>query len=124
MHGLAIHHGFDRDMHPIMLIQGRLMEPAKWTIEEIEECFFYVLEQLCFIADQINRDLKITFVYDRSGMSRKNINYAHWKFMAGALNKYYIERLAFANIYPLNLLFKIGWAIVKFFIDPRTKKKM
>lgn len=44
--------------------------------------------------------------------------------MAGTLNKYYVERLAIANIFPLNLLFRIGYGIVSFFLDPRTKEKM
>ena len=117
-------YGHDVQGRPLVIVHSGKFDPKERDLATCLTSIVHLIESAC---SQLKTDQppKITIFYDRQGFSlRKNWDLEYLKCMIAALSDNYPEFLGGVYIYPAGGLLLSLWAIVRPFIEVRTRGKV
>lgn len=115
-------HGHDKTGRPIVRITPRLHSKDKQSPQCIEKFTLHLFESALLILDDGNDT--ILFLFDMTGFSLFNMDYAYVKFVLKCFEAYYPESLGILVIHNSPWVFSGVWNIIKGWIDPNVAKKI
>eukprot|EP00009_Paramoeba_aestuarina_P014079 CAMPEP_0201542130 /NCGR_PEP_ID=MMETSP0161_2-20130828/71862_1 /ASSEMBLY_ACC=CAM_ASM_000251 /TAXON_ID=180227 /ORGANISM="Neoparamoeba aestuarina, Strain SoJaBio B1-5/56/2" /LENGTH=262 /DNA_ID=CAMNT_0047949741 /DNA_START=31 /DNA_END=819 /DNA_ORIENTATION=+ len=105
---------------PVVLVQACRMD-KNWAWEDKEAMVYKLIETVCTMVPD---DSNFVMLWDMMGLGWNNVDYTILKFAIDLLQNYYPERMAYSYVLNANWLFKIAWAVVAPWLDPRTRSKV
>ncbi|KAH8422286.1 CRAL-TRIO domain-containing protein [Aspergillus melleus] len=120
--GKAYFHGVDRVGRPIGVVKARLHKPAEQSEEVINRYILHVIEtaRLLLVPPMEN----VTIVFDLTGFSLSNMEYAPVKFLIDCFQQNYPESLGTMLIHNAPWVFSGIWRIIKAWMDPVIVSKI
>lgn len=125
--GKAYYQGYDKKGHPLLVVHTRRHFPKESNEETLVRYGIYLLEKGIQLAQNSAPDGKITVVWDRNGFTKKNYDkkvLSLFKKLVTLIQDNYAERLYKLIILYPNLLFRTLFAVIKPFLNARTKSKI
>jgi len=115
-------YGKDINGNPLITVRSSRFDPKERDIDTATAAAIYLIE--CALANQ-PKDVKATVFYDRQDFSfRKNWDLEFIKAIIGTLSNNYPERLHAVYVYPASAILGGLFAIVKPFLNPRSRAKV
>jgi hypothetical protein len=118
----AYFRGVDKEGRPIVVIRPRLHHSNEQTEEDLEKYTLLVIE-ICRLVLQEPVD-SASIIFDMSGFSMSNMDYAPVKFMISVFEAHYPESLGKLFIHKAPWVFPPIWNIVKNWLDPVVASKI
>lgn len=118
----AYFRGVDREGRPIVVIRPRLHHANEQTEKDLERYTLLVIE-ICRLVLQEPVD-SASIIFDMSGFSLANMEYAPVKFMVGVFEAHYPESLGRLFIHKAPWVFPPIWNIIKNWLDPVVASKI
>jgi hypothetical protein len=114
--------GHDYHGRPIIQVQPSKHDPKAQSAQVIEDFAVYIIEaaRLCFKAPVDT----VTVVFDMSGFSLSNMDYAAVKFIIQCFEGHFPESLGILFIHKAPWVFSGIWSIIKNWIDPVVASKI
>ncbi|KAK6202847.1 CRAL-TRIO domain-containing protein [Scheffersomyces amazonensis] len=117
--------GHDVNRNPIYFFQARkhfgsdspLIETQRFSVVTIEWCRLFLRE----VTDSVDQ---CSIVFDLTGFSLKNADYAAIKFLADVFEAHYPETLGVILIHNAPWIFSTVWNIIKNWLDPVVASKI
>ncbi|KAF7161705.1 hypothetical protein CNMCM5623_007192 [Aspergillus felis] len=115
-------HGVDRLSRPLCVIRVQLHRPEDQSEEVMNRYITHILESVrLLIAPPVET---ATVIFDLTGFSLANMEYATVKFIIRCFELYYPESLGVLLIHNAPRIFAGIWKIVKAWIDPDMVTKI
>lgn len=124
--GKAFFHGYDKEGRPCIVIKVKRHRPGQISVEETIRYGVYMIEKGIRLCKEKKSD-KMVVLYDREGFVNKNFDTklaTVMKSLLKILQAFYAERLAKMYVLNPNWFYKMMFAVVKPFLDDKTKKKI
>lgn len=118
----AYFRGVDKASRPIVVIRPRLHHANEQTEADLEKYTLLVIE-ICRLVLQEPVD-SASIIFDMSGFSMANMEYAPVKFMIGVFEAHYPESLGRLFIHKAPWIFPPIWNIIKNWLDPVVASKI
>ncbi|KAK6464603.1 hypothetical protein DFJ63DRAFT_311904 [Scheffersomyces coipomensis] len=117
--------GHDNNRNPIFMFQAKkhfgsdspLNESQRYAVVTIEWCRLFLRE----VTDSVDQ---CSIVFDLTGFSLKNADYATIKFLADVFEAHYPETLGVILIHNAPWIFSTVWNIIKNWLDPVVASKI
>ncbi|AAS52725.2 AER041Wp [Eremothecium gossypii ATCC 10895] len=120
--GKATVRGFDKNGCPIVYVRPRLHHAADQTEAETSEYSLLIIEQArLFLKEPCDT---ATILFDLSGFSMANMDYAPVKFLITCFEAHYPECLGKLFIHKAPWIFPPIWNIIKNWLDPVVAAKI
>ncbi|KFZ22654.1 hypothetical protein V502_02856 [Pseudogymnoascus sp. VKM F-4520 (FW-2644)] len=120
--GKSFLHGLDKSGRPMCFIRARLHHAGDQLEESLERYTIYVIEIARFVVRPPAETACI--VFDMSGFSLANMDYAPVKFMIQCFEANYPESLGVVLIHKAPWVFQGIWKIIKGLLDPVVANKV
>eukprot|EP00743_Colponemidia_sp_Colp-15_P006789 GILK01007320.1.p1 GENE.GILK01007320.1~~GILK01007320.1.p1 ORF type:complete len:291 (+),score=31.62 GILK01007320.1:102-875(+) len=120
--GLCYHHGYDKEGRPCLLIFPRNNNPEGRDPAALMKFSIFVLEKFSNLIKPPTNNL--TLIWDRTGMSRKNVDMAFAKGFIRICQNYYPEMLGAVYITDADFIFHAIMKVVSLFLDAATLRKL
>ncbi|CDO56074.1 similar to Saccharomyces cerevisiae YLR380W CSR1 Phosphatidylinositol transfer protein with a potential role in regulating lipid and fatty acid metabolism under heme-depleted conditions [Geotrichum candidum] len=114
--------GHDYHGRPVLQVQPSKHDPNAQSTETIEDFAVYVVES-ARLSFKTPVDT-ITVIFDMSGFSLSNMDYAAVKFIIQCLEYHFPESLGILFIHKAPWIFSGIWSIIKNWIDPVVASKV
>ncbi|KAA8651186.1 hypothetical protein EYZ11_008949 [Aspergillus tanneri] len=120
--GKCYFHGVDKQGRPVGVMKARLHKPADQSEEVINRYILHVIEtvRLLLVPPVEN----VTVVFDLTGFSLSNMEYAPVKFLIECFERNYPESLGTLLIHNAPWVFSGIWRIIKAWMDPVIVSKI
>ncbi|KAF9957611.1 hypothetical protein BGZ65_001957 [Modicella reniformis] len=120
--GKSFVHGTDKVGRPIVYIPVRLHKPSDQDPKALERFTIYVMEMgRLMIQPPVET---ACLVFDMTGFSLANMDYAFVKFLVQCFEAYYPESLGVLLIHKAPLVFWGVWKIIEPWLDPVVASKI
>ncbi|RAL07799.1 CRAL-TRIO domain-containing protein [Aspergillus homomorphus CBS 101889] len=120
--GKAFVHGTDRAGRPVMLVRVRLHQPGQQSEAVITRYILHMIETVrLLLVDPVET---ATILFDMTGFSLSNMEYAPVKFVIDCFQENYPEYLGAMIIHNAPWIFTGIWKIVKSWMDPVIVSKV
>ncbi|KFY75744.1 hypothetical protein V499_04300 [Pseudogymnoascus sp. VKM F-103] len=120
--GKSFLHGVDNLDRPMCFIRARLHHAGDQLEESLERYTIYVIEIARFVVTPPAETACL--VFDMSGFSLANMDYAPVKFMINCFEANYPESLGVILIHKAPWVFQGIWKIIKGLLDPVVASKV
>ena len=118
-------HSIDNSL--VVLVQARYHEPTAQHIDDLVRYGIFVTEQAIQRLEREGRKPCIHVIYDRTGMTNANRDYALIKLsykMIGMLQDFYCERLGNFYVLGANWVYWAAFKLIKAFLAKKTRDKI
>ncbi|KAL3460083.1 CRAL-TRIO domain-containing protein [Aspergillus heterothallicus] len=119
--GKGFVHGVDKMNRPIAIVRIRLHDPSAQTVESLNQFITHIVESARLLVTPPVETA--TVLFDMTGFSLANMEYAPVKFIIKCFETYYPECLGFLLIHNAPRVFGGVWKIIKPWMDPRIVEK-
>lgn len=117
--------GRDKFNNPIYVFQAKKHFASDSTVEQGKRFVILTIETIRLFLRDINESCDtVTVVFDLTGFTLKNADYASIKFLAECLEAHYPETLGFILVHNAPWIFSTVWNIIKGWIDPFVAAKI
>ncbi|KFY49862.1 hypothetical protein V496_09744 [Pseudogymnoascus sp. VKM F-4515 (FW-2607)] len=120
--GKSFLHGVDKLGRPMCIIRARLHHAGDQQEESLERFTMYVIEVARFVVQPPAETACL--VFDMSGFSLANMDYAPVRFMITCFEANYPESLGVILIHKAPWVFQGIWKIIKGLLDPVVASKV
>ncbi|KAK3689789.1 phosphatidylinositol transfer protein CSR1 [Podospora appendiculata] len=120
--GKSYIHGADKEGRPICFVNVRLHKQGEQAEESLERYTVYIIET-CRMLLQTPVDTA-TIVFDMTGFSMANMDYAPVKFMIKCFEANYPECLGAVLVHKSPWLFQGIWKVIRGWLDPVVANKV
>ncbi|CDO94331.1 unnamed protein product [Kluyveromyces dobzhanskii CBS 2104] len=118
----AVIHGYDRLGHPIVYVRPRKHLSSDQTEEEMQQYSLLIIEQArLFLKEPTDA---ATILFDLSGFTMSNMDYAPVKHLISCFEAHYPECLGKLFIHKAPWIFPPIWNIIKNWLDPVVASKI
>lgn len=118
----AVIHGFDRLGHPIVYVRPRKHLSSDQTEAEVHDYSLLIIEQTrLFLKEPVDA---ATILFDLSGFTMSNMDYAPVKYLISCFEAHYPECLGKLFIHKAPWIFPPIWNIIKNWLDPVVASKI
>ncbi|KAL3473216.1 CRAL-TRIO domain-containing protein [Aspergillus californicus] len=115
--GKGFVHGVDKMNRPIAVIRMRLHHPGEQTQESLNQFIVHIIESArLLIVPPVET---ATAIFDMTGFSLANMEYAPVKFLIRCFEIYYPDSVGLLLIHNAPRVFAGVWRIIKPWMDPR-----
>ncbi|AMD19907.1 HCL244Wp [Eremothecium sinecaudum] len=120
--GKATVRGFDKNGHPIVYVRPKLHHSSDQTEQDVQEYSLLIIE----LARLFLREPQdsATIIFDMTGFSMSNMDYAPVKFLITCFEAHYPECLSKLFIHKAPWIFPPIWNIIKNWLDPVVASKI
>ncbi|KAL4876554.1 CRAL-TRIO domain-containing protein [Aspergillus karnatakaensis] len=115
--GKGFVHGLDRMNRPIAIVRMRLHRPGEQSEESLNQFITHLVESARLLVSPPVETA--TVLFDMTGFSLANMEYAPVKFIIRCFETYYPECLGVLLIHNAPRVFGGVWKIIKPWMDPR-----
>ncbi|KLU85388.1 phosphatidylinositol transfer protein CSR1 [Magnaporthiopsis poae ATCC 64411] len=120
--GKSLIHGVDKAGRPICLVRVRLHKAADQCEESVEKYTMFLIETTrLLIKPPVDT---ATIVFDMTGFSMANMDYAPVKFMIKCFEANFPECLGAVLVHKAPWIFQGIWRIIKGWLDPVVASKV
>ncbi|CDK25721.1 unnamed protein product [Kuraishia capsulata CBS 1993] len=120
--GKAIIRGYDKTGRPVVIVRPRFHHSSQQTQEEMEHFTLLVIEYArLFLNEPID---SCSILFDLSGFSMSNMDYAPVKFMIQCFEAHYPESLGVLFVHKAPWIFSSIWNVIKAWLDPVVASKI
>ncbi|ESA41826.1 hypothetical protein GE21DRAFT_9778 [Neurospora crassa] len=120
--GKSYVHGVDKQGRPICFVRVRLHKQGEQSEESLERYTVYLIET-CRMLLQGSVDTA-TIVFDMTGFSMANMDYAPVKFMVKCFEANYPECLGAVLVHKAPWIFQGIWRVIRGWLDPVVANKV
>ncbi|KAL8943277.1 MAG: hypothetical protein Q9216_001188 [Gyalolechia sp. 2 TL-2023] len=120
--GKSFLHGTDREGRPMCFVRVRLHKQGEQSETSLERYTVYTIETArLLLAPQVDT---AAIVFDMTGFSLANMDYAPVKFMIKCFEANYPESLGVVLVHKSPWIFQSIWNIIKGWLDPVVASKV
>ncbi|KAL8656614.1 MAG: hypothetical protein Q9210_000152 [Variospora velana] len=120
--GKSFLHGTDREGRPMCFIRVRLHKQGEQSNTSLERYTVYTIETArLLLASNVDT---AAIVFDMTGFSMANMDYAPVKFMIKCFEANYPESLGVVLVHKSPWIFQSVWNIIKGWLDPVVASKV
>ncbi|KAI5842562.1 CRAL-TRIO domain-containing protein [Morchella snyderi] len=120
--GKSFLHGTDKEGRPICFVRVRLHKQADQSEEALEKYTVYIMETArLMLRDPIDT---AAVVFDMSGFSMANMDYAPVKYLIKCFEAHYPESLGVCLVHKAPWIFQSIWSIIRGWLDPVVASKI
>ncbi|KAI9707255.1 MAG: hypothetical protein M1836_000215 [Candelina mexicana] len=120
--GKSFLHGVDKEGRPMCFVRVRLHRQGEQSEASLERYTVYVIETArLFLTASIDT---AAIVFDMTGFSMANMDYAPVKFMIKCFEANYPESLGIIIVHRSPWIFQGIWSIIKGWLDPVVASKV
>ncbi|KAI9844471.1 MAG: hypothetical protein M1837_005553 [Sclerophora amabilis] len=120
--GKSFLHGVDKEGRPMCFVRVRLHKQGEQSEKSLEKVTVYTIETArLMLRAPIDT---ATIVFDMTGFSMANMDYAPVKFMIKCFEANYPESLGAVLVYKAPWVFQGIWSIIKGWLDPVVAGKV
>lgn len=117
--------GRDKNNNPIFMFQAKKHLTADSPLEQNQRYAVVTIEWTRLFLREVSESVDTcTIVFDLTGFSLKNADYATIKFLADVFEAHYPETLGFILIHNAPWIFSTVWNIIKNWLDPVVASKI
>ncbi|KAF8475934.1 CRAL-TRIO domain-containing protein [Kalaharituber pfeilii] len=120
--GKSFLHGRDKHGRPICHVRVRLHKAGDQSEESLERYTVYIMETARLMLS--NHSDTAAVVFDMTGFSMANMDYAPVKFMIKCFEAHYPESLGVCLVHKAPWIFQGIWAVIKGWLDPVVASKI
>ncbi|KAI9373933.1 CRAL-TRIO domain-containing protein [Aspergillus egyptiacus] len=120
--GKAFVHGLDRMGRPVAVVRIRLHRPGEQSEEALNQFITHVVESVRLLI--VAPVETATVLFDMTGFSLANMEYAPVKFIIRCFETYYPDCLGVLLIHNAPRVFNGVWKIIKPWMDQRIVEKI
>ncbi|KAL4919204.1 hypothetical protein BDW62DRAFT_200085 [Aspergillus aurantiobrunneus] len=120
--GKGFVHGVDKMNRPIAVVRMRLHYPGEQTLESLNQFVTHLVESARLLVGPPVETA--TVLFDMTGFSLANMEYAPVKFIIRCFETYYPECLGVLLIHNAPRVFNGVWKIIKPWMDPRIVERI
>ncbi|KAI5793871.1 CRAL-TRIO domain-containing protein [Peziza echinospora] len=120
--GKSFLHGWDKQGRPICYVRVRLHKAGEDSEDSLERYTVYIMETARLMLN--NHVDTAAVVFDMSGFSLANMDYAPVKFMIKCFEAHYPESLGVCLVHKAPWIFQGIWSIIKGWLDPVVASKI
>ncbi|CZT00853.1 related to CSR1-phosphatidylinositol transfer protein [Rhynchosporium agropyri] len=120
--GKSFLHGMDKDGRPMCFVRVRLHKQGEQSEESLERYTIFVIESARMILSPPVDTACI--VFDMTGFSLANMDYAPVKFMIKCFEANYPESLGVVLVHKAPWVFQGIWKIIRGWLDPVVASKV
>lgn len=118
----AVVRGFDKKGHPIVLVRPKLHHSSDQSEDEMKKyCLLVIEEARLFLKEPVDA---ATILFDLTGFSMSNMDYAPVKYLISCFEAHYPECLGKLFIHKAPWIFPPIWNIIKNWLDPVVASKV
>ncbi|MCJ1394974.1 hypothetical protein MMC18_007855 [Xylographa bjoerkii] len=120
--GQSFLHGCDKDGRPICVVRARLHRAGEQSEASLERVTVHIIETArLLLSPPVDT---ATIVFDMTGFSMANMDYAPVKFMIKCFEANYPESLGVVLVHKSPWVFQGIWTIIKGWLDPVVASKV
>ncbi|KAH8151619.1 uncharacterized protein LAJ45_04241 [Morchella importuna] len=120
--GKSFLHGTDKEGRPICFVRVRLHKQADQSEEALEKYTVYIMETArLMLRDPVDT---AAVVFDMSGFSMANMDYAPVKYLIKCFEAHYPESLGVCLVHKAPWIFQSIWSIIRGWLDPVVASKI
>ncbi|KAI0127958.1 CRAL/TRIO domain-containing protein [Xylariales sp. AK1849] len=120
--GKSFSHGIDKEGRPTTIVRARLHRAGEQSQESLERYTIYLIEtNRLMLKAPVDTG---TVVFDMTGFSMANMDYAPVKFMIQCFEANYPESLGFVLVHKAPWVFQGIWKIIRGWLDPVVASKV
>ncbi|KAI3403106.1 CSR1 [Candida oxycetoniae] len=117
--------GRDKNNNPIFMFQAKKHLTADSPLPQNQRYAVVTIEWVRLFLREVSESVDTcTIVFDLTGFSLKNADYATIKFLADVFEAHYPETLGFILIHNAPWIFSTVWNIIKNWLDPVVASKI
>ncbi|KAL4938149.1 hypothetical protein BDV06DRAFT_201538 [Aspergillus oleicola] len=120
--GKGFVHGVDRQNRPIAVVRIRLHHPGEQSHEALEQFITHIVESARLLVSPPVETA--TVLFDMTGFSMANMEYAPVRFIIRCFETYYPECLGVLLIHNAPKVFAGVWRIIKPWMDPQIVERI
>ncbi|KAL5337387.1 CRAL-TRIO domain-containing protein [Aspergillus crustosus] len=120
--GKGFVHGLDRMNRPIAIVRIRLHHPGEQSQEALNQFITHIVESARLLVSPPVETA--TVLFDMTGFSLANMEYAPVKFIIRCFETYYPECLGVLLLHNAPRVFGGVWKIIKPWMDPRIVERV
>ncbi|CAG58366.1 uncharacterized protein GVI51_D00847 [Nakaseomyces glabratus] len=114
--------GKDKEGRPIVCVRPKLHHSKDQSLEEMQRYSLLIIEQArLFLKDPVDT---ATVIFDLSGFSMSNMDYAPVQFLISCFEAHYPECLGKLYIHKAPWIFSPIWKIIRKWLDPVVASKI
>lgn len=114
--------GYDKSGHPIVYVRPRLHHASDQSEAEMRSYALLIIEQTrLFLKEPVDA---ATILFDLSGFSMSNMDYAPVKYLISCFEAHYPECLGKLFIHKAPWIFPPIWNVIKNWLDPVVASKI
>ncbi|CAZ82641.1 unnamed protein product [Tuber melanosporum] len=115
-------HGLDKEGRPICFVRVRLHKQGEQSEESLERYTVYIMETARLMLQPPVDTAAV--VFDMTGFSMANMDYAPVKYLIKCFEAHYPESLGICLVHKAPWLFSSIWAVIKGWLDPVVASKI
>ncbi|MCJ1288457.1 hypothetical protein MMC26_007815 [Xylographa opegraphella] len=120
--GKSFLHGCDKEGRPICVVRARLHRAGEQSEASLERVTVHIIETArLLLSPPVD---SATIVFDMTGFSMANMDYAPVKFMIKCFEANYPESLGVVLVHKSPWVFQGIWTIIKGWLDPVVANKV
>ncbi|MCJ1399292.1 hypothetical protein MMC11_002494 [Xylographa trunciseda] len=120
--GKSFLHGCDKEGRPICVVRARLHRAGEQSEASLERVTVHIIETArLLLSPPVD---SATIVFDMTGFSMANMDYAPVKFMIKCFEANYPESLGVVLVHKSPWVFQGIWTIIKGWLDPVVASKV
>ncbi|KAI5905688.1 Phosphatidylinositol transfer protein CSR1 [Candida parapsilosis] len=117
--------GRDKNNNPIFMFQAKKHLTSDSPLPQNQRYAVVTIEWVRLFLKEVSESVDTcTIVFDLTGFSLKNADYATIKFLADVFEAHYPETLGFILIHNAPWIFSTVWNIIKNWLDPVVASKI
>ncbi|PUU73602.1 CRAL-TRIO domain-containing protein [Tuber borchii] len=120
--GKSYLHGLDKEGRPICFVRVRLHKQGEQSEESLERYTVYIMETARLMLQPPVDTAAV--VFDMTGFSMANMDYAPVKFLIKCFEAHYPESLGICLVHKAPWLFSSIWTVIKGWLDPVVASKI
>ncbi|KAG0633663.1 CRAL-TRIO domain-containing protein [Tuber brumale] len=115
-------HGLDKEGRPICFVRVRLHKQGEQSEESLERYTVYIMETARLMLQPPVDTAAV--VFDMTGFSMANMDYAPVKYLIKCFEAHYPESLGICLVHKAPWLFSSIWTVIKGWLDPVVASKI
>ncbi|CUS10391.1 unnamed protein product [Tuber aestivum] len=120
--GKSYLHGLDKEGRPICFVRVRLHKQGEQSEESIERYTVYIMETARLMLQPPVDTAAV--VFDMTGFSMANMDYAPVKYLIKCFEAHYPESLGICLVHKAPWLFSGIWTVIRGWLDPVVASKI
>ncbi|RPA98869.1 CRAL/TRIO domain-containing protein [Choiromyces venosus 120613-1] len=120
--GKSYLHGLDKEGRPICFVRVKLHKQGEQSEESLERYTVYIMETARLMLQPPVDTAAV--VFDMTGFSMANMDYAPVKYLIKCFEAHYPESLGICLVHKAPWLFSSIWTVIKGWLDPVVASKI